>query len=89
MIPYKLAGGFLAYSMILVYPFFLERPNLPRFFHLIYFYYVGIVMVITYVSRINGSFEGASPEPFHYLGLVSTLLAFVGFGYIIFRRKAG
>lgn len=88
LVPYKLAGGFLAYSMILLYPFFINRPKLPRFAHLIYFYYVGLVMAITYVSRINGSFEGASPEPFHYFGLASTLIAFVGFGFMIFRKKS-
>lgn len=87
LIPYKLAGGFLAYLMILLYPFFINHPKLPWFAHLAYFYYVGIVMAITYISRINGSFEGASPDALHYFGLVSVIIAFVVFSIMIFRKN--
>ncbi len=87
LIPYKLAGGFLAYLLILVYPFAMKRLKPASPLHFVYFYYVGLVMGITYLSRIKGQFEGASPEAFHYFGLAATILALIGFGIYIFINK--
>jgi hypothetical protein len=77
LIPYKLAGGFLAYCMILLFPFYIEK--LPKWASIIYFYYVGIVFIITYLSRIKGLFPGATPSIFHYIGLGAILLCFVAY----------
>ena len=84
LIPYKLVGGFLAYLLILVYPFAMKslKPASP-----LHFYYVGLVMGITYLSRVKGQFEGASPEAFHYFGLVATIIAMLGFGFFILINK--
>lgn len=85
LVPYKLAGGALGYLMILLYPFFLTRIK-RKALHNIYFYYLGIVMILTYLARIKGDFEGVTPGPIHYFGLGSVLLAFVVYGYLMFGR---
>ncbi len=87
LIPYKLAGGFLAYLLILVYPFAMERLKPASVLHFVYFYYVGFVLAITYLSRARGQFEGAEPEAFHYFGLAATILAMAGFGVFFFLKR--
>lgn len=87
LIPFKLAGGFLAYLMILLYPVFFERIKNKKSIHAIYFLYVGFVMAMTYVARMKGEFEGASPELFHKLGLGLVLAAMVYFIYSTFFKK--
>ncbi|WP_461445563.1 hypothetical protein [Maribacter sp.] len=67
VVPVKLVGGALAYVMIVMAPFKLHR--LKYFWQLIYFYYVSLVMIITYIARIKGDFEGAEPFWGHYLAL--------------------
>ena len=69
IIPFKLAGGFLAYLGIVIYPFYVKRIR-PLSVHLIYFYYVGTVMAATFLARIRGEFEGAPESSFHYLGML-------------------
>ncbi|MFK7972087.1 MAG: hypothetical protein AB8F95_17090 [Bacteroidia bacterium] len=69
LIPHKLAGGGLAYLMILLYPIFFERIKHKKAAHAVYFLYVAFVMAMTYVARMRGEFEGAAPELFHKIGL--------------------
>lgn len=85
LIPHKLAGGILAYLMILAYPIFFERIKNKKAIHAIYFLYVSFVMAMTYIARMNGEFEGASPELFHKLGLGLVLAAMVYFIYKKFK----
>lgn len=85
LIPQKLAGGILAYLMILLYPIFFERIKHKKAIHAIYFLYVAFVMAMTYISRINGEFKGASPELFHKLGLGLIITAMVYFMYKTFK----
>ena len=87
IIPLKLSGGFVAYLMILLYPFLIKKIKKP-ILHFIYFYYVGVVMCITYLERVRGNFEGAEPELFHYIGLASVIISLVGFGlYLVKYRR--
>jgi hypothetical protein len=59
IIPHKIAEGFLAYLVIVIYPFYMTKVK--RFgIHLIYFYYMGFVMAVTFLARIREEFEGAS-----------------------------
>ena len=85
LIPHKLAGGILAYLMILLYPIFFERIKTKKTIHVIYFLYVGFVMAMTYIARLNGEFDGASPELFHKLGLGLIIVAMVYFIYKKFK----
>jgi hypothetical protein len=87
LVPYKLAGGFLAYLMILLFPFFINNSWLPKWSYYVYFYYVGIVFIITYLSRIKGQFEGASPSVFHYFGLVAVLVSFLLYPFVILQKN--
>ena len=86
IIPIRLTGGFIAYLMILIYPFIISKIK-KIIYHLVFFYYVGIVMAITILGRIRGTFEGAEPEFFHYLGLGSVILGFIYFTSVIIRSK--
>ena len=76
IIPIKLAGGFLAYLAIVIYPFFIQGVS-KLWIHVFYFYYVGFVMGMTFLSRIKGDFEGADPSWFHYFGLLVLALMFL------------
>lgn len=86
IVPTRLAGGFIAYLMIVLYPFMIEKIA-RKVYHLIYFYYVGFVMMMTYISRVRGQFEGASPEIFHYVALIVLLTAFLFFGVRLSSKK--
>ena len=79
----KVIGGALAYSMIVIAPF---KLHLLKFSHqLIYFYYVSLVMILTYVARIKGDFPGAEPFWFHYVMLTVLFASCIVFGIWIRR----
>lgn len=79
----KLVGGALAYLMIIIAPLVLHKLKLGL--QLVYFYYVNLVMIITYLARAKGDFEGAEPFWFHYLMFVVLILAGVSFGLRIWK----
>ncbi|MEL7532589.1 MAG: hypothetical protein AAFN10_14825 [Bacteroidota bacterium] len=85
IVPVKLTGGALAYLMIVAAPFRLHKLKLG--FQLTYFYYVSLVMIITYVARIKGDFEGAEPFWFHYVAMGALILGCIGFGAMIYRSS--
>jgi hypothetical protein len=72
--------------MIIIYPFIIEKIK-KQIYHLIYFYYVGIVMLMTYVARIKGEFVGAEPEIFHKIAFVFLILVFLKFGYTFYKQR--
>jgi len=82
----KVIGGALAYLMIVLAPFMLHRiqPNLQ----FVYFYYVSLVMALTFVARIKGDFAGADPSWVHYLGLIAMVGACILFGVWIVRPRS-
>ena len=86
IIPYKLLGGFIAYILILIYPLLIDKIK-KTIYHIIYFYYVGIVMAVTYLARIKGEFVGAPTELFHYFGFSIVILIFILFGYNMFKKS--
>ena len=86
IIPYKLLGGFIAYILIIIYPFLIDKIK-KTIYHIVYFYYVGIVMAVTYLARIKGEFVGAPTELFHYFGFSIVILIFILFGYKIFKTS--
>lgn len=86
IIPYKLLGGFIAYVLIIIYPLLIDKIK-KTIYHIIYFYYVGIVMAVTYLARIKGEFIGAPTELFHYFGFTIVILIFILFGYKIFKTS--
>ena len=86
IIPYKLLGGFIAYVLIIIYPLLIDKIK-KTIYHIIYFYYVGIVMAVTYYARIKGEFIGAPTELFHYFGFSIVILIFILFGYKIYKKS--
>ena len=86
IIPYKLLGGFIAYILIIIYPLLIDKIK-KTIYHIVYFYYVGIVMAVTYLARIKGEFVGAPTELFHYFGFSIVILIFILFGYKIYKKS--
>ena len=86
IIPHKVAGGFLAYLAIVIYPFYMMKIKRLGI-HLIYFYYVGFVMAMTFLARIRGEFEGAPQSDFHYFGIVLIIIFFLYCPYAFFKTK--
>lgn len=85
LVPVKLAGGALAYLMIVLAPLKLHKLKVPL--QLIYFYYVSIVIIITYVARAKGDFEGSEPFWFHYLALGVFVLSSIVFGLRMWKAR--
>ncbi|WP_020569510.1 hypothetical protein [Neolewinella persica] len=86
LVPFKVAGGFLGYLMILLYPILMDRIKNKKL-HFIYFLYLGIVIIGTYMARIKGEFPGVTPGPVHYFGVITTVLALFIFGFMIFGAR--
>ena len=85
LVPFKVFGGFVAYLMIVIAPFKLYSLSFSK--QLIYFYYVSLVMILTYVARVKGDFEGAEPFWFHYFSLVVLILCSIAFGVVLYKSK--
>ena len=82
IVPVKLLGGAIAYIMIVIAPFVLHK--LKFWMQLVYFYYVSLVMKITYIARAKGDFEGAEPYWFHFLALGILISCSLFFGWKIY-----
>jgi hypothetical protein len=82
----KLAGGAWAYCMIVAAPFYLHKVNF--WLRLTYFYYTSLVMILTYVARIKGDFQGADPFWFHYamMGILIGACAVLG-GWLVHKSR--
>ena len=81
----RLVGGVLAYLMIIIAPFKFETIKFSL--KLVYFYYVSFVMLMTYIARINGGFEGAEPFWFHYVAIGLIVGSTLFLSGIIFKSK--
>ncbi|MEL6672057.1 MAG: hypothetical protein AAFR61_07685 [Bacteroidota bacterium] len=86
LIPVKLAGGALAYLMVVAAPFWLHKLSFRP--QLVYFYYVSLVMIITYVARVKGDFEGADPSFAHYVGMALMVSGVLVFSWWLYRKSA-
>lgn len=79
----KVIGGTIAYAMIIISPFKLH--SLKTNYQLVYFYYVSLVMLLTYVARIKGDFPGAEPFWFHYVMFGFFIISAIVFSVLIRR----
>lgn len=86
LVPVKLTGGALAYIMILALPFFQHKNQRQSRILDLYFFYVGVVMSVTYLSRIKGDFEGSQPSVLHYFALGTLVLFLMVFLWQLVRR---
>jgi hypothetical protein len=85
LIPYRLAGGMLAYSFIFVMPWLHERfrqGKLPekRYnqFSLLYLYYVWFIFVMTYVPRVMGTLPNAGGSYSEFVVLLGWVFLMLG-----------
>lgn len=85
LVPHRLAGGFVAYAMIFLMPWFHARHSAKkitelRFLQLgyVYLFYVWFVFFMTYLSRVNGSFPNAGGSYAEHVGLMSTVVLLLG-----------
>ncbi|TMM57405.1 hypothetical protein FEE95_13040 [Maribacter algarum] len=85
LVPVKLLGGALAYLMIVLAPFALHKLGRPL--QLLYFYYVAIVMTVTYIARVQGDFEGSEPYWLHYAMLGVFAVAMLAFGIRMWKSR--
>lgn len=84
LVPYRVAGGFIAYSFIFAMPWLEQLHHQsklsPKQFSittLLYLYYVWLIFFMTYLSRVQGSFPnagGSFSEHITLLGWVALLL---------------
>jgi hypothetical protein len=97
LIPYRVAGGVLAYSFIFAMPFvqsFNMRGRISRktysALETIFVYYVWLVFFLTYLPRVQGKLPqagGTFVEHVALLGWVSTLLGMKLSALIQFQKK--
>ena len=85
IIPYRLAGGFLGYSLIFVMPWIANRyeTNLiseSRFnqLSLIYLYYLWFIFVMTYVPRVMGTLPNAGGSYMEFVVLLGWVFLLLG-----------
>lgn len=86
LVPYRVAGGFLAYSLIFMMPWLQQKAdagqldgNRFRLTALFYLFYVWFIFFMTYVARLNGSFQnagGSFAEHATLMGWVCFMLVF-------------
>ena len=85
LVPYRVAGGFLAYSMIFAMPWFQGlsiggKISPMRFQTLgyVYLFYVWLIFFMTYVSRVNGSFPNAGGSHLEHVILMGWVCVMLG-----------
>jgi hypothetical protein len=97
LVPYRIAGGFLAYLFIFAMPFiqsYKMRGALSTrtysTLETIFVYYVWLIFFLTYLPRVQGKLPkvgGSFAEHVALLGWVSTLLGIKLSALIQFQRK--
>lgn len=94
LVPYRVAGGFIAYSLIFAMPWLQHRHRTgdlatSRFVRIswIYGYYVWLIFFMTYLGRLKGQFQNASPELEHLVGMSLVIIVFVWKTASLLTRK--
>jgi hypothetical protein len=92
LVPFRVAGGALAYLMIVVMPFILNKKilgNLNLFVtEGVYIFYVWLIFFMTYLSRIRGQTPTATGTmPVYYVLTVITIGLLLWRIFILMRRK--
>jgi hypothetical protein len=98
LVPYRVAGGFLAYSLIFLMPWFEQRTEAGtleekrfRMIGITYLFYVWFIFFMTYVARLNGSFQNAGgtyAEHAVLMGWVCVMLVYKLVVLLLTRNKS-
>ena len=96
LVPYRVAGGFVAYSLIFLMPWFQHKSehgelDKKRFgmVAMVYLFYVWLIFFMTYVARLNGSFQNAGgtyAEHVTLMGWVCVMLV-IKLGYTFVKKN--
>jgi hypothetical protein len=81
LVPFRVAGGALAYGMIVVMPFIYQRKlfasfSLPMMQH-VYIFYVWLIFFMTYLSRVRGQTPTATGDMTYYWVLMVVTTSFL------------
>ncbi len=97
LVPYRVAGGFLAYSFIFAMPWLENRYHqsslTAKKFSIIvlfYLYYVWLIFFMTYLSRVQGSFPNAGGSYIEHVTLLGWVALMLGIKLpdLIFKNKS-
>lgn len=95
LVPIRLAGGMLAYALILSAPFLLAKdwkvvPSWLFHWQNFYFFWVWLVFFMTYLGRLNGDAPGISGwmETYYILMTIVSLMPVV-FIFLVLRAQKG
>jgi hypothetical protein len=85
LIPYRLAGGMLAYSLIFLMPWIAYRHEQNQITHeryrqfaLVYVYYVWFIFVMTYVPRVMGTLPAVGGSYVEFVVLLGWVFLLLG-----------
>lgn len=97
LVPYRVAGGFLAYALIFLMPWVqyradTQRLSAERFLSVsyVYLFYVWFIFFMTYLSRVNGSFPNAGGSYGEHVALMAFVNVILGVKIVqMFVMKRG
>ncbi len=97
LVPYRVAGGFLAYSMIFLMPWLQQRFDSEKVsaikfktIGLLYLFYVWLIFFMTYLSRLNGSFPNGGGTHSEHVALMGWVCVMLGMKLLsLFFQKSG
>lgn len=85
LIPYRLAGGMLAYALIFIMPWMHERftqgqvtERRYKQLSLVYLYYVWFIFVMTYVPRVMGTLPNVGGSYGEFVALLGWVFFMLG-----------
>jgi hypothetical protein len=85
LIPYRVAGGFLAYVIIFLMPWFQHRAETGRLssnryqsLGMVYLFYVWLIFFMTYVGRLRAELPNAGGTREEYLTLIGWVIIMLG-----------
>ena len=85
LIPYRVAGGFIAYSFIFLMPWLEQLHHRTKLTSkqfsittLLYLYYVWLIFFMTYLSRVQGSFPNAGGSFLEHITLLGWVALMLG-----------
>ncbi len=85
LVPYRVAGGFLAYVIIFLMPFFQHRAETGKLsaaryqsLGMVYLFYVWLIFFMTYVGRLRAELPNAGGTREEYLTLIGWVILMLG-----------
>ncbi len=85
LVPIRLVGGFLAYTMIFIMPWLQYRADNRKLgeerfrkISYVYLFYVWFVFFMTYLSRVNGTFPNAGGSYEEHVALMAFVNVLLG-----------